>query len=62
MLLMGGVLISIMMVVVVPKVTSIYATLDRALPIYTQILIAVSSALGSTQGCSRLRLGDRGHR
>ena len=49
MLLMGGVLISIMMVVVVPKVTSIYATLDRALPIYTQVLIAVSSALGSTQ-------------
>jgi general secretion pathway protein F len=49
MLLMGGVLISIMMVVVVPKVTSIYATLDRALPIYTQVLIAVSTALGSTQ-------------
>jgi len=49
MLVMGVVLISIMMVVVVPKVTSIYATLDRALPIYTQILIAVSTALGSTQ-------------
>jgi general secretion pathway protein F len=30
-------------------VTSIYATLDRALPIYTQVLIAVSSALGSTE-------------
>ena len=49
MLLMGAVLISIMMIVVVPKVTGIYATLDRALPIYTQILIAVSSALGSVQ-------------
>src|ERR1700691_3565632 len=49
MLIMGGVLISIMMVVVVPKVTSIYATLDRALPIYTQILIAGSTALGSTE-------------
>jgi general secretion pathway protein F len=49
MLIMGGVLISIMMIVVVPKVTSIYATLDRALPIYTQILIAGSTALGSTE-------------
>jgi general secretion pathway protein F len=49
MLLIGTVLISIMMVVVVPKVTSIFASLDRALPWYTQLLIDVSSALGSNQ-------------
>ncbi len=49
MMVMGGVLISIMMVVVVPKVTSIFASLDRALPWYTQVLIATSTALGSAQ-------------
>jgi general secretion pathway protein F len=49
MMVMGSVLISIMMVVVVPKVTSIFASLDRALPWYTQLLIFVSGALGSTQ-------------
>ncbi|MGO9713252.1 MAG: type II secretion system F family protein [Polyangiaceae bacterium] len=49
MMVLGSVLISIMMVVVVPKVTSIFASLDRALPWYTQVLIAVSGALGSAQ-------------
>src|SRR3984957_11581385 len=49
MMVIESVLISIMMVVVVPKVTSIFASLDRALPWYTQVLIAVSSALGSAQ-------------
>ncbi len=49
MLVIGTVLISIMMIVVVPKVTSIFASLDRALPWYTTLLIAVSSAIGSTQ-------------
>src|ERR1700722_10944005 len=49
MMIIGSVLISIMMVVVVPKVTSIFASLDRALPWYTTVLITVSSALGSAQ-------------
>jgi general secretion pathway protein F len=49
MMVLGSVLISIMMVVVVPKVTSIFASLDRALPWYTQLLIAVSGAIGSAQ-------------
>jgi general secretion pathway protein F len=49
MMILGSVLISIMMVVVVPKVTSIFASLDRALPWYTTVLIAVSGALGSAQ-------------
>jgi general secretion pathway protein F len=49
MLVIGTVLISIMMIVVVPKVTSIFASLDRALPWYTSLLITVSSALGSAQ-------------
>jgi general secretion pathway protein F len=49
MLLIGTVLISIMMVVVVPKVTSIFASLDRALPWYTSLLIGTSKALGSRQ-------------
>jgi general secretion pathway protein F len=49
MLVIGSALISIMMIVVVPKVTSIFASLDRALPWYTSLLIGVSSALGSAQ-------------
>jgi general secretion pathway protein F len=49
MLVIGTVLISIMMVVVVPKVTSIFASLDRALPWYTSLLINVSSAVGSSE-------------
>ncbi len=49
MLLIGSVLITIMMVVVVPKVTSIFSSLDRALPWYTSVLIGVSGAIGSNQ-------------
>jgi general secretion pathway protein F len=49
MVVIGSVLISIMMVVVVPKVTSIFASLDRALPWYTSVLIGVSSAMASNQ-------------
>jgi general secretion pathway protein F len=49
MLVIGTVLISIMMVVVVPKVTSIFASLDRALPWYTSLLINVSGAVGSAE-------------
>jgi general secretion pathway protein F len=49
MVVIGVVLISIMMVVVVPKVTSIFASLDRALPWYTDLLINVSAAMSSSQ-------------
>jgi general secretion pathway protein F len=49
MVVIGTVLISIMMVVVVPKVTSIFASLDRALPWYTTLLIDVSTAVGSNE-------------
>src|SRR5580692_9213841 len=49
MVVIGTVLISIMMVVVVPKVTSIFASLDRALPWYTSLLINVSAAIGSNE-------------
>jgi general secretion pathway protein F len=49
MIIIGTVLISIMMVVVVPKVTSIFASLDRALPWYTELLIDVSAAMSSSQ-------------
>jgi general secretion pathway protein F len=49
MMVIGTVLVSIMMVVVVPKVTSIFASLDRALPWYTQLLMDVSAAVGSAQ-------------
>jgi general secretion pathway protein F len=49
MMIMGTLLMTVMMIVVVPKVTSIYATLDRALPWYTATLIFVSSALSSNQ-------------
>jgi general secretion pathway protein F len=49
MMIMGTGLMTVMMIVVVPKVTNIYATLDRALPWYTTVLIAVSSALSSNE-------------
>ena len=47
MLGMGVLLMTMMMIVVVPKVTNIYATLDRALPWYTALLIFVSNTLSS---------------
>jgi general secretion pathway protein F len=49
MMIMGTLLMTVMMIVVVPKVTNIYATLDRALPWYTALLIFVSSALSSNE-------------
>lgn len=49
MLGMGVLLMTMMMVVVVPKVTNIYATLDRALPWYTALLIFISNALSSNE-------------
>jgi general secretion pathway protein F len=49
MLLLGTGIMSVMLTVVVPKVTGIYATLDRALPWYTALLIFVSSALSSNE-------------
>lgn len=45
MLIIGSVLIGVLMVAVVPKVTSIFDSLDRALPWYTQVLIWVSDFL-----------------
>ncbi len=49
MLVLGTVLLTVMMVVIVPKVTSIFASLDRALPWYTSLLITFSDALASNQ-------------
>ena len=49
MMIMGTSLMTVMMIVVVPKVTNIYATLDRALPWYTSLLIFVSSTLSSNE-------------
>lgn len=49
MLGMGVLLMTMMMIVVVPKVTGIYQTLDRALPWYTALLIFVSDALSSNE-------------
>jgi general secretion pathway protein F len=45
MALIGTLLISVLMVAVVPKVTAIFESLDRALPWYTQVLIGVSNFL-----------------
>lgn len=47
MLIIGTALITVMMIVVVPKVTSIFASLDRALPWYTAVLIFISDAISS---------------
>jgi general secretion pathway protein F len=49
MMLLGVGIMTVMLTVVVPKVTGIYATLDRALPWYTALLIFVSSTLTSNQ-------------
>jgi general secretion pathway protein F len=43
MALIGTLLISVLMVAVVPKVTTIFESLDRALPWYTQVLIGTST-------------------
>jgi general secretion pathway protein F len=47
MMILGTGLLTIMMTVVVPKMTKIFADMDRALPWYTSLLIAISDALGS---------------
>ena len=49
MVLIGTTLITVMMVVVVPKVTAIFETMDRALPWYTELLIWVSHFIASNQ-------------
>jgi general secretion pathway protein F len=49
MVVIGSALITLMMVVVVPKVTAIFESLDRALPWYTQTLIGASRIVSSTQ-------------
>lgn len=49
MLFIGSALITVMMVVVVPKVTAIFESLDRALPWYTEALIGTSHAISSNQ-------------
>ena len=55
--LIGTALISVMMVVVVPKVTSIFASLDRALPWYTSLLITISDILASNQLLGAVAMG-----
>lgn len=49
MVVIGSALITVMMVVVVPKVTAIFESLDRALPWYTQVLIGTSHLIASNQ-------------
>jgi general secretion pathway protein F len=49
MVVIGSGLITVMMVVVVPKVTAIYESLDRAMPWYTQALIGASHVVSSNQ-------------
>jgi len=49
MTVIGSALITVMMVVVVPKVTAIYESLDRALPWYTEALIGASHLVASNQ-------------
>src|SRR6187402_3940953 len=45
MVIIGGLLVGVLMVAVVPKVTSIFENLGHALPWYTQLLITVSAIL-----------------
>src|SRR6204780_1419066 len=48
-MVIGSTLITVMMVVVVPKVTAIFESFDRALPWYTEALIGVSHLIASNQ-------------
>lgn len=45
MLVLGTLLVSVLMVAVVPNVTSIFESMDQALPWYTQLLIGISDFL-----------------
>jgi len=47
MAIIGTTLVSILMVAVVPNVTTIFASMDQALPWYTALLIAVSDFMSS---------------
>lgn len=47
MIFIGGLMLTVLMVAVVPKVTSIFQSLDQQLPWYTQLLIGVSGFLAS---------------
>lgn len=47
MMMIGSILITVLMIGVVPKVTAIFASLDRALPWYTTVLIFVSQSFAS---------------
>ncbi len=49
MIIIGTALISVMMVAVVPKVTSIFASLGQALPWYTATLIFISDVVSSNE-------------
>jgi general secretion pathway protein F len=49
MMVIGSGLITVMMVVVVPKMTAIFESMDQALPWYTEALIAVSHFIASNQ-------------
>jgi general secretion pathway protein F len=49
MMVIGSALITLMMVVVVPKVTAIFESMDRALPWYTELLIGASHVIASAQ-------------
>lgn len=47
MLIIGSLLITVLMIGVVPKVTAIFQSLDRALPWYTSLLIFTSASVAS---------------
>ena len=49
MMVIGTSLITVMMVVVVPKVTAIFESMDQALPWYTELLIGTSHFVSSNQ-------------
>ena len=50
MTIIGTVMVGVLMVAVVPKVTSIFENLGKALPWYTEVLIFVSDVLGAGGG------------
>jgi general secretion pathway protein F len=54
MIIIGTALISVMMVAVVPKVTSIFASLGQALPWYTATLIFISDVVSSNENVGML--------
>ena len=61
MAVIGVIMVSVLMIAVVPKVTSIFENLDKALPWYTELLIFVSKVVGGYWWLLVIVIGGSGY-